>query len=180
MTDSEREFVIQYLEETRGRVRALASSLTPPQRGVRASENEWSAAELIEHITVVEKFSQTVIEKMLAEGAPDESRRGKGAHKDRLILDMTPARTTRVQAPPGFHPEHRWANFDELLREFEATRDRTIELARTAQKDLRVYFATHPFLKDLDGYQWLLLMGAHTERHVRQAEESLAKAAGQS
>ena len=180
MTDSEREFVIEYLEQTRGRVRALAASIPPEQRNARPSENEWSAAELIEHVMVVEKFSQRVIERMLTEGTPDESRRGKGAHKDRLILDATPARTARVQAPPGFHPEHRWADFDELLREFDATRDRTIELARTAQKDLRVYFAAHPFFKDLDGYQWLLLMGAHTERHVRQAEESLAKAAGHS
>lgn len=179
MTDSERSFAVQYLEQTRGRVLALANSLTPEQRGLRRSENDWSAAELIEHIVVVENFALGVIDGMIKEGAPDESRRGTTAHKDRIVLEVVPARTTHAKAPDFMKPAQRWPDFDGLLREFEQTRGRTLQFAGTTNADLRGYFRPHPLLKDLDAYQWLLLIGSHSERHVRQAEEGLAAGEGQ-
>ncbi len=82
LTDSERSFAVQYLEQTRDRVLALAKSLTPEQRGFRHRENDWSAAELIEHVVIVENFALGLIEGMIRDDAPDESRRGAKAHKD--------------------------------------------------------------------------------------------------
>ncbi len=172
MTDSERSFAVQYLEQTRDRVLALAKALTPEQRGSHR-ENDWSAAELIEHIVVVENFALGLLEGMIKEDTPDESRRGSKAHKDQIVLEAVPARTTHAQAPDFLKPSRRWADFDELLREFEQTRNRTLHFAGTTTADLRAYFRPHPLLKELDAYQWLLLIGSHAERHVRQAEEGL-------
>jgi hypothetical protein len=174
ITDSERSFAVQYLEQTRDRVLALAQWLTPEQRSFRPSESDWSAGELIEHIVVVENFVLSFLEAMIKEGTPDESRRGAIAHKDQIVLEAVPARTIHAQAPEFLRPTQRWADFDDLLREFAKTRGRTIEFAGTTQADLRAYFRPHPLLKDLDAYQWLLLVGSHAERHVRQAEEGLA------
>jgi hypothetical protein len=174
MTESERALAVAYLEQSRDRVLAFAASLTPEQRDFCPSDSGWSAAGLLEHIIVVERLTHDILNRMISEGVPDESRRGKGAHKDRIILENIPMRATRVQAPQSLHPSGRWGDFEQLVREFELTRNRTLEIARTTDKDLRVYFAPHPFLKDLDGYQWLLIVGAHAERHVRQAEEMLA------
>ncbi len=173
MNDSERNFAVRYLEQTRDHALTLAQSLTPEQRGFRPTAESWAAAELLEHIVVVENMALSRIENALATGSPDDSRRGKGAHKDKIVLEDIPARLTRVQAPEPAHPKERWPGFDELVRQFTATRARSIELARTTQADLRAYFAPHPFLKDLDCYQWLLLIASHCERHVRQAEEGL-------
>jgi hypothetical protein len=169
---------VRYLEQTRDRVLTFAASLSPEQRSFKASEREWCAIDLIEHVVMVERMTNGLLTRLTNEGAPDESRRGKGLHKDRLILDNVPARAVKVQAPEGFHPAGCWADFDALVEEFRATRERTLEIARTTDKDLRVLFAPHPFLKDLDGYQWLLLVAAHAERHVRQGEETLAGSAG--
>jgi hypothetical protein len=144
---------------------------------MRRSDDEWCAAELIEHIVVVEQWALGSIEGALRTGDADESRRGKGAHKDAIILEAVPARNKRVQAPAEFMPQHRWPDWDELLSQFAATRARVIELARTTHADLRVHFAAHPFLKDLDCYQWLMLIAGHAERHVRQAEEVVARRA---
>ena len=177
MTDSERSFAVQYLEQTRDRVIAFAHSLTLMQRTARPSENEWSAAELIEHIVVVENFTLDLLAGMIEEDAPDASRRGTTAHKDRMILETIPARTTHAKAPDFMNPVQRWPDFDELLREFGLTRRRTLEFAATTSADLRAYFRPHPLLKVLDAYQWLILIGSHSERHVRQAEEGLAATA---
>jgi len=173
VTESEREFVVDYLQKTRDRVVEFAASLTPEQRDSRPAGDGWSAASLIEHIVIVERMVDAIVTRMIAEGVPDESRRGKGAHKDAIILERVAGRVGRAEAPESAHPSGQFGDFESLLREFETTRACTLEIARTVQKDLRVCFATHPFLKDLDGYQWLLIAAAHSERHVRQAEETL-------
>lgn len=177
MNDSEREFVVEHLERSRDRVLALAQSVPPEQRTVRPSRDEWSVAELIEHIIVVEKMSLERVERAVRENVPDATRRGKGVHKDQIILENVPSRTVRVQAPDGFSPSNRWPDFNEMLLEFSTTRARAIDFARTTDADLRVYFAPHPMLKDLDAYQWLLMIASHAERHVRQAEQARAATA---
>jgi len=177
MIESERAFVVPYLEQTRDRVLSLARSVTPEQRSLRRSDDEWCASDLIEHIVIVEQWSLANIERALQAGHTDESRRGKGAHKDAIILHVLPARNTKVQAPAAFEPKNRWPDWDDLLGQFSEIRARVIDLAQTTQADLRIHFLPHPFLKDLDCYQWLVLIASHAERHVRQAEEALAQRA---
>ena len=175
MTETERAFALQYLEDTRDRVLAFAESLTPDERNFRRSDDEWRPASLIEHITAVERLTQKMLARMLSEGQPDESRRGKGAHKDKIVLEAVPARLIKVPAPESVYPPHDCGDFDHAVEEFKSAREQTLEIVRTTDKDLRVLFAPHPFLKDLDGYQWLLMIGSHAERHVRQGEELLGR-----
>ena len=73
--------------------------------------------------------------------------------------------------PPQVDPTNRWPEFEELMRQFENTRERSVNFAAATEADLRSHFSPHPFLGDLDCYQWLLFMGLHCERHVRQMEE---------
>ena len=68
-------------------------------------------------------------------------------------------------------PTGRWPDFEELLRQFDATRQRTIGFAEATFAELRACAFQHPFLGPLDCYQWLLFLAAHCERHVRQMEE---------
>jgi hypothetical protein len=61
-----------------------------------------------------------------------------------------------------------------LLGEFEAARKRTSGFTASTNAQLRQHFFPHPMFGDLNCYQWLLLIGAHGERHRAQAEEVLA------
>jgi hypothetical protein len=74
-----------------------------------------------------------------------------------------------VQAPPHALPTLRWPA-ESLSREFETARQRTRDFAAATSADLRHYFMRHFIFGDLDGYQWLLLIGAHSRRHSAQAE----------
>ncbi len=173
MNDAERAFAIQYLEQTRERVLSFARSLPVEQRDFHKTEDDWSPAELIEHIIVLEQLAL----RQIASATPNESRRGKGAHKDLMILEGVPARLTKAKAPEFVCPNGRWPDWNVLLGEFGAVRSRVINFAKTAETDLRIHFAPHLFFKDLDQYQWLILIAAHSERHIRQAEEMLAATA---
>jgi hypothetical protein len=50
-------------------------------------------------------------------------------------------------------------------------RGATLEYVRQATDNLHHHFAPLGALGDLDGYQWLLLLASHTERHVAQMDE---------
>jgi hypothetical protein len=43
---------------------------------------------------------------------------------------------------------------------------------------LRDWFAPHPFAGIIDGYQWILFLAAHTDRHAEQIEATRSKLGG--
>ncbi|HYL39428.1 MAG TPA: DinB family protein [Bryobacteraceae bacterium] len=176
MEKADRDQLLLYLAESRELLLHAVDNLTAEQRSFRPAEDRWSAAECVEHITVVENFTLQRIQTILQE--PEQPHQPAGAlSKDQLILDAVPVRATRVKGPPPVMPAGRWPDFEELLRQFEAARERTLRFAAVTQADLRSRAFPHPFLGPLDCYQWLLFLAAHCERHVRQIEEVKSGAA---
>ena len=168
MENPERNQILQHLSESRELLRQTVDGLSAEQRSFRPAADRWSVADCIEHLTIVENFTVKRIQQLLEQppaGQPDTN------GKDELILDKVPVRSTRVKGPEGVMPTGRWPDFEELLRQFEATRQRTIGFAEATLADLRAYAFQHPFLGPLDCYQWLLFLATHCERHVGQMEE---------
>lgn len=170
MDATERQLVVEHLAESRERLVLTIEGLSVEQRNFRPAEDRWSIADCIEHITVVENFVLGSIQQTL-QSAPEPARRDEVRGKEQVILERVPARERRVQGPAEVQPQGRWPEFEELLLQFEATRERSVRFSAVTQADLRNYFFPHPFLGLLDCYQWLLFLGAHCERHVRQMEE---------
>jgi uncharacterized damage-inducible protein DinB len=166
----ERELVVEHLAHSRERLVLTVDGLSAEQRNFRPAKDRWSIADCIEHITVVESGALRGIQKAL-QSQPEPERQSEVRGKEQLIMEKVPARKRRVQGPAEVMPQGRWPDFDELLRQFEATRERSVRFSAVTQADLRNHFFPHPFLGLLDCYQWLLLLAAHCERHVRQMEE---------
>lgn len=170
MDRADRDLLLHRLAESRERLVQAVDGLSGEQRSFRPAEDRWSAADCIEHITVVEDNTLKTIQKTLqAPPGPDHQAETRG--KDQLILDRVPGRATRVKGPPQVMPSGRWPHFEDLLRQFEAARERTLRFAAVTQADLRSQAFPHPFLGPMDCYQWLLFLAAHCERHTRQLEE---------
>jgi hypothetical protein len=167
---TERELIVEQLAQSRERLVLTVEGLTSEQRGFRPAEGRWSIADCVEHITVVEGSVLGKIQQAL-QSAPEPERRDDAQGKDQLILEKVPMREQRIQGPAVFMPQGRWPDFEELVRQFEATRERSVRFSAVTQGDLRNHFFPHPVLGLLDCYQWLLLISAHCERHVRQMEE---------
>lgn len=165
----DREQALSSLVESRNRLRATVAGLSEEQRRFRPAPDRWSIVDCIEHLTVVEKFTLARTQRLLQE-APANTPETQG--KDDVILTRVPGRAQRVKGPEAVLPTGRWPDFEELMRQFETARQQTIDFARDTQAGLlRERHFPHPFLGPLDCQQWLLFLGAHCERHVRQMEE---------
>ncbi|HEV2690456.1 MAG TPA: DinB family protein [Bryobacteraceae bacterium] len=167
---AERDLVLHHLRASRERLLQAAGSLSAEQRCFRPAEDRWSVADCVEHLVIVENFILGSIKRVLAT-PPEPAKRSEVQGKEQVILERVPARNIRVKGPEAVMPTQRWPQFDDLLREFETTRQRTMSFASETQADLKFHFFPHPILGDFDCYQWLLFVGTHSERHVRQMEE---------
>jgi uncharacterized damage-inducible protein DinB len=172
ITASERELVLKNLTDSRQRLLRATQGLSREQLNFRPAPDRWTVAENLEHLTFVEGRLLKLIQKTIVEG-PSPSKRSAITVSEAAFVDDIAGRITRFQAPEPVRPSGRWPD-DELLKEFETTRQQTLEFARSTDADLRTHFFTHPRFGDLDLYQWLLLIGAHCDRHRAQSEEVMA------
>jgi uncharacterized damage-inducible protein DinB len=174
MTAAERETLLENLANSRERLLGTVRGLSREQLHYRPAPGRWTVAECVEHITTVEGRVLGLIQKTLSDG-PTPFKRSAMAGRDNALVEDVAGRITRFQAPEFLAPRSQWPD-EQLLKEFEASRQRTQEFAGSTNADLRKHFYTHPVFGDLDLYQWLLLVSAHCERHRAQSEEVMASA----
>jgi len=171
LTSQEREAAIKQFETTRDNFLKSISGLSEKQWTFKPAPDRWSVAEVAEHITVSESMLGGLVQQKIAQSpaAPEKREQVKG--KDELILQKVPDRSHKAQAPEFLRPTGRWASEAELTKAFDDARAANIQYIRTTNDDLRDHFFDHPAFGTLDGYQWLLLISAHSARHTEQIEE---------
>jgi hypothetical protein len=172
MNSSERQRAISYLAQTRDNLLRAASGLSPAQMQFKPAPDRWSVAECLEHLITVEDRCYEGLSNALHEPA-DSAKRSAFDGRDDELLQIVTDRGSRRQAPEAIHPSGRWPH-DQLIRQFQSARKRTIDLAASTDCDPRQHFFAHRAFGDLDCYQWMLLVAAHGERHRAQVEEVLA------
>lgn len=172
MKQADRERAVSYLTQTRDNLLRATRGLSPAQLEFKAAPGRWSVANCLEHIVVVENFFFDKMEEALKH-PPDLSKRSAFDGRDDELLQIVTDRTSPRQAPDVVQPASRWPH-DQLVREFDAVRNRTIELATGIASDPRQHFFPHRAFGELDCYQWLLLVAAHGDRHRAQIEEVIA------
>jgi len=167
LSQADRDKGVQYLQQTRDGVVSAVKGLSEAQLKFKPAPDRWSVAEVLEHITLVEDglFQNVSVNIMKAPaGAADRD----VAKTDAAVLALVPDRSHKRQAPPQFVPTGRWTPA-ETLDHFLKSRARTIEFLESTP-DLRAHVGDSP-LGPLDGYEWVLFMSAHSERHTKQILE---------
>jgi hypothetical protein len=91
---------------------------------------------------------------------------------DDKILGVVADRTFSAKAPEPVVPTGKLASPQAALAAFIERRSRTIEFLKNTP-DLRAHVSDSPLGK-ADGYQMLLFISAHTERHTKQLLEAMA------
>lgn len=168
-TEKDREFALKYLNDTKEDYVKQLTGISEAQLNFRSAEGRWTIAEIAEHIIVVENalFGMTTNQAMKA-GPPkceEPFRIGDTA----IILAIT-NRGQKFTAPEQVRPNGRWKTRDDLLANFEKTRNQTIDFIKTNKADLRSTFAQGP-MGTMDSYQWFLFSTGHSERHLAQLKE---------
>jgi uncharacterized damage-inducible protein DinB len=169
LSEKDRAAAVSYLMDTQQKFLASINGLSDAQWRFKAAPDRWSIAEVSEHIAVSETtILQLVTDKIMKSpaGAPDAARPA-----DQKIIEVITDRSEKAQAPEMLKPTNRWSTREALIKDFEASRARTIDYIKTTPDDLRGHSAPHPVMKSIDAYQWVLLLAAHSARHTAQIEE---------
>ena len=175
LTAQEREKLVQYLTTTRDNVIAESAKLSDAQWNFKAEPDRWSVGEVVEHLALAETFIFDAQQKTAAGPAAPADKVAAAKGKDDTILKVIPDRTQKAQAPDPIQPAKRLGDRAAVVTAFRERRGTTIDYARQTKDDLRARVSDSP-LGPVDAYQWLLFIGAHTERHLAQLKEVKAHA----
>jgi len=169
VTPEDRARAIKYLEKTGAGVFAATKGLSDAQWNFKPGPDRWSVAEVTEHIAAAEDFIRDSIrEKVMT--SPLVTGQADAKAVDDLVLKAVPDRSRKAQAPEPLRPTNRYGSPQASLKHFRESRAMTLQFLKQT-KDLRQHAADSPMGKKLDGYEWVLFIAAHSERHTKQIEE---------
>jgi hypothetical protein len=170
MQAEERQFAIEQLTLSEARLLQLVDGLSPSQWDFREVPERWSIAENVEHLVLFEDFIRGAI-RSAADRPAELQKKTDAAKKESVVLALSNARAITFKARDVVLPTGRWQDKKKLVLEFCKTRARTLLFASETQLSLRDHFFPHIAFGDLDCYQWLIVLGQHTLRHMVQIEE---------
>jgi hypothetical protein len=136
----------------------------------RPTAGEWSVAEIVHHLCLVE---DRVIKEL--EGAIARPPRRVSFLRRFIPTSIVGVRLVRVKAPKAMNPLDAPVK-DTALGNFESTRANLKALCENhGTERLRNLVFTHPFLGEIDGVATISFVGYHEQRHYKQICEVLKK-----
>jgi len=168
VTAADKEKALKYLESTKKNIEDATKGLSEAQWNFKSAPDRWSVAEVMEHIAATEDRLQGLIvtQVMKASAAPDRD----VVKVDTMVMTMIPDRSHKAQAPEELKPTNRFGGPDASLKHFEESRAKTEDMLKSTP-DLRGHAIDSPMGVKLDAYEWILFIGAHSERHTKQILE---------
>lgn len=178
MTKEERKKLIDHLKTSEKALEKVTKGLTAEQWKYKASPEKWSIADVVEHLALSEEFifQRATVDMMKSPAATTKKDVATAKQQDDELIKKIYDRSQKAQAPEPLRPSNKWATPQEALAAFKAQRKKNIEAIKTLDLSLRDHRMDFPLMKDMDAYQFLLLMSAHVQRHTAQAEEVKADA----
>ena len=173
-SQAEKKRALEYLESTKKGVLDATKDLSAAQWSYKPAPDRWSIADVTEHIAAAEDMIRGLAEQVMKSPAVPARDAAEVKKIDDLVLAAVPDRSHKAQAPEPLRPTNRFGSPQEAQKHFAQTRAQTEEFLKNTP-DLRAHLGDSPLGK-LDGYQWVLLIAAHSERHTKQILEVKADA----
>jgi DinB superfamily len=172
ISEKERAALVQHLTTTRDHVLAESAKLTDAQWTFKAAPDRWSVGEVVQHLVLAEPFLFETQQKLLTAAPATAEQLAAVKGKEEMIRKVIPDRTKKAQAPEPLQPATatKVGGQAETVAAFRDRRTKTIDYATKTKDDLRGRIGDSP-LGPLDGYQWLVFIAAHSERHLAQIRE---------
>ncbi len=133
----------------------------------RPGPEQWSAAEVVAHLVVVERAVVGSADRV-TQKPPRYIPYWKRVH---LPMWLVESRIVRRKSPL---PQDTGliGHKEDMLAELRGVRERTLAfLEETKKRDLSVYCWRHAFLGMLNVYEWFEMIAAHQVRHTKQVKE---------
>jgi hypothetical protein len=166
----ERKFAVQHLKETKANLLKSVKGLSEAQLNFKPAADRWSVKECFYHIILAENGLWAMFEATMKTPATPE-KRSEIKVTDEEIVKMISNRSQKAKAAEPMLPgKATWQNMAEALAAFKASRGEHLKYVKSTTEDLRNHVFQLPF-GSIDGYQFLLFMSAHADRHTQQINE---------
>ncbi len=151
----------------------LMSAISPLEAQLysqRPAEDEWSVAEIVHHLCLVEDRVTKELEGAIAR-APQRV----GFFRRLIPTSIVSVRLIRVKAPKAMKPLNAPGK-EVAVENFDRARQSLKTLCSTHGSDrFRNLVFKHPFLGEIDGVATVSFVGYHEQRHYKQIREVLRK-----
>jgi DinB superfamily len=168
LTSEQRKFVTEYLQKTKQEFLQAIEGLTDEQLNYKSKEGKWCILDCAEHIALAEQRLFYVVQTQLK---VDSIKPKRLKMTEKKIITRLTFRLIKVKAPEIIKPSGKFANIEAIKLAFMTQRDSTLTYIATTQDPLHTHYWKHPATGTIDLYQTLILMSAHTKRHIMQIEE---------
>ncbi len=170
LTSAEKDRAVQYLESTKKSILEATKGLSEAQWNFKSAPERWSIAQIMEHIATAEDFIRgNITDNVMKAPAPDPA--GRDTKKiDDGIIAMVPDRSHKLSAPEPLVPSNKYGTPAASIAHFVESRAKTEALVENTP-GLRLHATDSPMGVKLDGYEWVLLIAGHSERHLKQMLE---------
>jgi hypothetical protein len=171
ISQADKDRALQYLESTKKGVLEATKGLSDAQWNFKPGPDRWSVAEVMEHLAAAEDLLRGMTEEQVMKTPAIPARDPAEVKKiDDGVIATVPDRSKKAEAPEPLRPTNRFGSPQEAEKHFLESRAATEEYLKTTP-DLRAHAVDSPTGVKMDGYEWILLIAAHSERHTKQMRE---------
>lgn len=162
--------VLNRLDSVHQKLLDAVSPLDATLYSERPAEGQWSVAEIMHHLCLIE---DRVIYEL--KGAIARAPQRVGFLRRFMPTSIVAVRAFRVQAPKAMNPLDAPAK-EVAIENFDRARESLKTLCAThGESRFRNLIFKHPFLGDIDGVAAVSFIGYHEKRHYKQIREVLNK-----
>jgi hypothetical protein len=169
LSEEEKAFAIKELTASKDQMMRTVDGLSEEQLNFKSSADSWSVAECVEHLAISEVAFHEMLQGALKLPA-DASKRAEVQMKDEQLLGIIRDRSNKVKTSEAFEPSGKFGSYEETMESLLAKRAEHIDYIGKTEDDLRNHYGKLPF-GTIDGYQIILFMSGHMDRHVAQMDE---------
>lgn len=170
LSRKERKGAAQLLKSTEKDLLQELKGLSEAQLKYKPAPDRWSVEECVKHIATTEQMLWQMTEAGIKQPANPE-KRAEIKWTDAQVIQNIGDRSEKRQTFDNLKPEN--SPFKTMPEALESLRNSRIMLTRyvkSTSEDLRNHVLSLPF-GQLDAYQMILFMAAHSTRHTRQIQE---------
>jgi hypothetical protein len=162
---------LRRLDTVHAELKSTVNGVDPALLSKRPAENEWSIAEVIDHLCLVEGAVMKGIQKKLEQPPVKVSFLRKF-----FPMRIVSLRMKRLQAPKYVQPATDLPPLEELLKKFDAQRATTKEICiKEGPERLSQVCLKHPYFGDMDGAAAVSMVAFHEQRHLKQIRDIIKK-----
>ena len=156
-----KEAILADLDRSTENLFAVISRFPPGHFRHKPSENEWSAAQIAEHLLKVDLSTYKALcgETIPTNRPPDQKI---------SLLKLAMEDSTKRAAPPTVIPSSAAFVQEVILQHLKAQREKLRETVRVSDLTEACITFKHPFLGTMTKLEWVYFTIYHAERHVRQ------------